>query len=79
MPPRSKRRLHSQLPVPLVVFVVIPWESALAFAVLVVILGEDLLLFVVFAFFFFVFGPKNACQAPPSPNQLQINNIRVAF
>jgi hypothetical protein len=49
------------------------------FAFLVVVLGEDLLLFVAFAFIFCIFCPKNACQVPKSPNHIQINNIRVAF
>jgi hypothetical protein len=56
-----------------------PVGICFGFAVLVVILGEDLFLFVAFAFIFCIFCPKIACQALPSPNHLKINNIRVAF
>ena len=30
-------------------------------------------------FFFPIFRPKNACQAPKSPNPLPHNNIRVSY
>jgi hypothetical protein len=50
---------------------------AFAFAFLVVIPKGDLLLFVAVAFFFFIFCPKIACQAPQPPKPLSHNNIRL--